>query len=221
MKHVIIATFEGNADAIFAGVKEFPTEKIVLLAPAEFVAEAQKVKKEMEKFRIAVETEAIANANSLEEVFTAVGRIKAREREKQVMMNLSDSSGILGCAALSAAFVNGIKAFEIMDDKLVMFPILKFSYYDLLSEKKMLILQKLFEQKKISSLEELGKSINLGPSLINYHIYGNEKNPGLKELGLIEANREKGKINIELTTLGRLLLKQKMEKKNEKKMIIA
>lgn len=218
---MIIATFEGDADAIFAGVKEFPTEKIVLLTPTEHVSGAEKVRKEMAKFRIPVETETISNSSSLEEIFTAVGRIKAREKEKHVMMNLSDSSGMLGCAALSAAFVNGLKAFEIMDDKLVMFPILKFSYYDLLSDKKMLILQKLFVEKKIASLEELGKAVNLGPSLVNYHIYGNEKNPGLRELGFIEVNREKGRITVELTTLGRLLLKQKIEKKNEKKIIVA
>lgn len=42
MKHVVIATFEGNADAIFSGIKEFPTEKIVLLVPLEFLADAEK-----------------------------------------------------------------------------------------------------------------------------------------------------------------------------------
>ena len=221
MKHVVIATFEGDASAIFAGVKEFPTEKIILLTSHDYLKDAGQTQKDLDKFKIETEIVEIENPNSLEEIFSTVSHIKAKEREKHVIMNLSDSSGIMGCAALSAAFVNGLKAFEIMNDELVMFPILKFSYYDLLSDKKLLMLKTLYAKKKIDSLEQLGKTVNLGPSLINYHVYGNEKNPGLKELGLIEINRVKGKIAVELTTLGRLLLKQKMDTEKKDKMIIA
>ena len=163
------------------------------------------------KLRIPTEVMEVKDENSLESVFEVFAHIKAREKGKQIIVNLGSSTGMLGCAALSAAFVNGLKAFEIMDEKLILFPILKFSYYDMLSDKKMKLLKLLYGNDCCASLEELGKKANIGPSLVNYHVYGNEKNPGLKELGLIEIERTKGKVSLTLTTLGKLLLKQKEE----------
>ena len=52
----------------------------------------------------------------------------------------------------------------------------------MLSDKKMRILNLINEIKSFDSLELLSKKVGLGPSLINYHIYGNEKNPGLYPL---------------------------------------
>jgi len=43
--------------------------------------------------------------------------------------------------------------------------------------------------------------------LISYHVNGNLKSEGLKELGLVETKEIKGRVEVELTTLGRLLLK--------------
>jgi len=118
-------------------------------------------------------------------------------------MNLSSATGMLSCISLSAAFVNGLKTFEISNEKLFLFPILKFSYYNMLSDKKLQMLQLLGQKDCCESLEALSKKTGLGPSLINYHLYGNEKNPGLKELGLVEVQRQKGKIVLQLTTLGK------------------
>lgn len=209
LKHVVIAPFEDYLEGLFAGVREFPTEKIILLVPEAKSMNAERAKKELEKFRIPVEIETIENPDSLEEVFETVSYIKAREIGKPLIVNLSSSIGMIGCAALSAAFVNGLQAFEIIGEKVIMFPILKFSYYDMLSDKKMRILELLYREKSVDSLEELSKKVKLGPSLVNYHIYGNEKNPGLKELGLVEVLREKGKIRLQPTTLAKLMLKQR------------
>ena len=63
--------------------------------------------------------------------------------------------------------------------------------------------------EKIVLITPLSSLSSAGPSLINYHIYGNEKNPGLKELGLVEIERNKGRVEIRLASLGKLLLKQR------------
>lgn len=214
MKHTIIAPFEEDINSVLAGIKEFPTEKVVLLTPTDCLGKAKKTEKEFSRFNIPVEIVEIENDKSFEEIFEKIAHIKAREKGKDLLMNLGSASGMLSCISLSAAFVNGLKAFEIMNEKLVVFPILKFSYYDLLSEKKLLILYLLGKNDCCESLEELSRKVKLGPSLINYHIYGNEKNPGLKELGLVEIQRNKGKVSLTLTTLGKLLLKDKEFEKN-------
>ncbi|MBU0635791.1 hypothetical protein KKE06_02080 [Candidatus Micrarchaeota archaeon] len=209
MKHIVIAPFEEDINTILAGIKEFPTEKVILLTPNEYLGHVKKAEKEFARFGIPLETVAIENDKSFEEIFEKIAHIKAKEKGKDIIMNLSSAGGTLNCISLSAAFVNGLKAFEIINEKLVVFPILKFSYYNMLSEKKLQILSLLGHKECCESLEELSRKVKLGPSLINYHIYGTEKNPGLNALGLVEIQRNKGKVSLKLTTLGRLLLKDK------------
>lgn len=43
--------------------------------------------------------------------------------------------------------------------------------------------------------------------LISYHINGNLKSEGLKDMGLVETAEKKGRIEIKLSTLGVLLLR--------------
>ena len=184
MKHTILAPFQEDPEPLFAGIREFPTEKIILLSPLNALGNAEAAKRELARFKIPVEIETIEDENSLEETFAAFAHVKAKEKGKPLMVNLSSTMGTFGCAALSACFVNGLKAFEFMDDNLIVFPVLKFSYYDLLSDKKLDIMRLLKTQGRISSLEAISKQLKLGPSLVNYHLYGNEKNQCLKELGL-------------------------------------
>ena len=63
------------------------------------------------------------------------------------------------------------------------------------------------EEKCCASLEELSKKTKMSLPLISYHINGNLKSEGLKDLGLVKTSEKKGKVAIELTMLGRLLLK--------------
>ena len=111
------------------------------------------------------------------------------------------------CAATSAAFVNGLKAMSVMGNDAMMLPVLKFSYYSLLTDKKMDIMNLLNEPGCCSSLEELSKKTKMSLPLISYHINGNLKSEGLKEMGLVETTEQKGRINLKLSMLGRLLLK--------------
>ena len=207
MKTIMIAPLGGRTETIFIGIREFPTEKVILIPEAGKLREVEKIKADLEKFKIPVEVEELKDSK-LESMFEVINHIRKREKGKEISINLGPASKMMSCGATAAAFVNGIKAFDVPNDEILPLPVLKFSYYDMLSDKKMRILN-LLNKESFDSLESLSKKVGLGPSLINYHIYGNEKNPGLKELGLTDISRENGKVKISLTTMGRLLLKDK------------
>src|SRR3989344_4621600 len=135
MKNIIIAPFGDNINALFIGIKEFPTERIILITPEEKVNDAEKVKKELDKFKILVQIKEI-KGNLMEEVFRVFNEIRESEKEKSILVNVATGDRLSTCAALSAAFVNGFKAFGIQDDQAMLLPVLKFSYYKLLTDKK-------------------------------------------------------------------------------------
>ncbi|HLG23537.1 MAG TPA: hypothetical protein VI564_01260, partial [Candidatus Nanoarchaeia archaeon] len=51
-KNIIIAPVGDNINALFVGLKEFPTERIYLLSPAAYLKTAEKAVKDLEKFGI-------------------------------------------------------------------------------------------------------------------------------------------------------------------------
>jgi len=161
---------------------------------------------ELEKFSIPVQIIEM-KGNIWEELFQKIAEIKAIEKEKDIIINTATGDRISTCAATSAAFVNGLKAMSVADGMVMMLPVLKFSYYNLLTDKKMDILKLLNKPGCCSSLEELSKKTKMSLPLISYHINGNLKSDGLKEMSLVDTSEEKGKISIKLSTLGRLLLK--------------
>jgi DNA-binding transcriptional ArsR family regulator len=210
MKSVLIIPFQEKTQQLYAAIKEFSLEKIILLSAPDVVSDAQEVQKDLEKLQIPVEFVELSNPGSMEEMLTTMGQLAAKEKGHNVLVHLGASKEPLHCTALSSSFVHGLPAFTMKDNKPNFYPILKFSYYDLLSEKKLKLLELLTETNCCDSLEALSKKAQMGPSLVNYHIYGDQKNPGLKDLGLIELDRDKGKIQIKLTSLGKLLLNDKL-----------
>ena len=89
-----------------------------------------------------------------------------------------------------------------------MLPILKFNYYKLLTDRKMAILQMLFDEPACcSSLEKLSKKLKMSLPLVSYHINGSRKSEGLKEMGLIETLDKKGRTEIGLSVMGKLLVR--------------
>jgi len=72
MKHIIIAPFEGNAGTVLSGIKEFPTEKIIFLAPVASLSSAETAKKEFESLKIPVEIVILKDASDFEEVFSRI-----------------------------------------------------------------------------------------------------------------------------------------------------
>ncbi len=129
---------------------------------------------------------------------------------QQVLMNVSSGDKLIGCAALSAAFINGIKAFGMDSTKSVplLMPVLKLSYNEIISTAKIKILKTIDGMGgTINSLEELEQASGLGKPLLSYHVQGGKDTKGLANLGLVEVERgDRGKMIINLTTLGKLLV---------------
>ncbi len=206
MKKIIVAPVGDYLDDLYVGIKEFPTEKVILLTPKERIPQAQEAQANLEKFKIPTKIIQI-DGFIWEEIFKEVSKIKKFEKG-EILINVSTGDRESRCAATSASFVNGIKAFAIKDNEVMMLPVLKFSYYNLLSDKKMEILKVLFTKTDCcSSMDELAGKVKMSIPLISYHINGNLKSEGLKDMGLIETEETRGRIRISLSFLGKMLLK--------------
>jgi len=193
--------------SLFIGIREFPTERVILITPEGREEVAHDAKKDLEKFRIPSEIMLI-KGNLWEEMFRVLGEITSMENENNIIVNVATGDRMSSCAATSAAFVNGLKAMGVDDNETMLLPVLKFSYYKLLTDKKMDILKLIHTDSTCcASLEELSKKTNMSLPLISYHVNGNLKSDGLKHLGLVETTENSGRTSITLTTLGRLLVK--------------
>ena len=213
MKHIVVAPVGDHMDDIFVGVREFPTERVVLVADGSRTKEAEKTKNELEKFKIPVQIKQLAGEGHIwEKTFEAISDIKKVEKNGSLLINVSTGDRDTRCAATAAAFVNGIRAFSVDKNEAVLLPVLKFSYYKILTDKKLAILKVLYESRNeekvcCASLDELSKKVGMSLPLISYHINGTLKSEGLKELGLIETMEKRGKMEIRLSMMGRLLIK--------------
>lgn len=204
-KNIIIAPVGDNMNALFVGLKEFPTERVYLLVPGDYIKAAEKAAKDLERFEIPSRVISL-KGDVWEDMFRKIGEITVAEKGNNVIINTATGDRTTTCAATSAAFVNGIKAFSIEKGTAMLLPVLKFSYYKLLTEKKMEILKMLAKPGCCISFEELGKKTKMSLPLVSYHINGNLKSDGLKEMGLVETEETKGRMAIKLTILGRMLI---------------
>ena len=145
MTNTVIAAVGDNMDSLFVGIREFPTKKIILITPKDKIDVAEKAKKDLEKFKVPVQIKKV-EGEPWEAVFQAVKEIKEIEGDKDLIINAATGdAGANKCALCSAAFVNGLKAFVVSGNEVTMMPILKFSYYKILTDKKMDILKFLYK----------------------------------------------------------------------------
>jgi len=206
-RKTIIAPIGEDMDSIFVGIKNFPTEKIILITDDKTKHLALKAKEELEKFKIQVMIKEVKSMN-VEDVFECIADIKQFEDNKKLMINSSAGNKFTSCAVTCAGYVNGIKSFFVIKDEVVVLPILRFSYYKLLTEKKMELLKMLYKNKDCcSSLEELSQTTKMSLPLVSYYINGSVKTEGLETMGLVDVEKVKGKMHISLSTLGRMLVK--------------
>ena len=210
MKSVIVAPVGDNVDALFIGLKELNVEKVVLIATKRLGRKAESMIKDLSKFKIPAEIADVENYN-WEEVFRVVGEIKAREGN-DIIINIATGDSISRCATTCAAFVNGIKAFDVVNEEVMMLPVLKFSYYRLIPERKMTIIKYLYQnQDCCASLDDLSKRLKMSLPLVSYHINGTLKSEGLQKMGLVETKEGKRRTELALTTLAKMLIKGYVE----------
>ena len=205
MKSVVIAPVGDNPDALFVGLKEFPTEKVVLLAPEGRLGDAEKAKRDLEKFSISADIIQITG-NIMEEVFKVFSEVKKNEAEREVVVNIATGDKVFSSLCLSAAFVNGLKAFDVLNNEVRLLPVMNYSYYRVLTDRKIDVMKVLHEKGSLS-LELIGTATGMSLPLLSYHLNGTYKVEGLKELGLIETISHKGKLEVKLSPLGALLVK--------------
>ncbi len=205
-----IATLGSDSDPVLVGIRTLPLHKLYLIHLESDREIAQKLRTDLSSvLKVEVETHSIPNNDILTHVLEGVAGILSREKEDfdDIIFNVSSGEKLLGCAALSAAFVNGLKAVAVVNGEPLLLPVLKFSYDRIISQTKLDILRAL--QKKggeVGSLEELRELTGYGKPLLSYHIQGAEDSQGLIDLGLVEVRRgDRGKSVVQATTLGRLL----------------
>jgi DNA-binding transcriptional ArsR family regulator len=203
-----------HMESLFVGIKEFPTEKIILISSESRRHEAESIKKDMDKFKIPTHIMYIEGKTEIEtweNTFSAIAEIRSAEKDKEILVNVATGDRVTRCAATSAAFVNGFKAFAISGQEAMMLPVMKFSYYKLIPDKKMEIMKILHDKNCCSSLEELSKKTGMSLPLISYHINGNLKSEGLKTMGLVETKETKGRVSVELSPMGRMIVRGYIE----------
>jgi hypothetical protein len=111
-----IATFGEDREGILAGIRNFPIHKLVLF-------HYQKDKNEVGEFSrnlrstlgIPISLRIITMPDVIRSAMEHVADILKKEagQFEQILINVSAGDKMIGCAALSCAFVNGIKAFGI------------------------------------------------------------------------------------------------------------
>src|SRR3989344_2064663 len=205
MGYTVIAPVGDNLDALFIGMKEFPTEKLFLITPKANLRKARKLEKKLRVFSIPVIVKE-TNGNLMEDMFSSFGEICAQHNHDDLIVNVATGDRLSTCAALSAAFANGLKAFGVMDKKPMLLPIMKLSYYNELTDSKFKILTKLNSEDYVT-LTELGKKTGMSLSLLSYHLNGTLKNKGMLQLRLIEVKEQNKNLLVKLSQMGSLLLK--------------
>ncbi len=205
-----IATLGSDTDPVLVGIRTLPVHKLYLLHLENDKPLAEKLTWDLSSvLKVEVETFPVPASDMLTKVLEGVAGILKKERESfdDILFNVSSGEKLLSCAALSAAFVNGLKAFAVVNGEPMLLPVLRFSYDHVVSPTKLEILKAIIKNGgEVESLEQLRELSNYGKPLLSYHIQGAEDSQGLEDLGLVEVRKgERGKSIIKTTTLGRLL----------------
>jgi len=214
MKTLQIATFGSDGqDGIALGIRSFSVHKLALICFNSDKNRAEDFAKKIKSvLGVPITITVVTKENVVRDTMESVNEIlnlHAKEFD-QVLLNVSSGDKLIGCAALSAAFINGIQAFGMDDTHTVplLMPVLKLSYNEIISEAKIKILKSINTAGGvIQSLEQLEQISGYGKPLLSYHVQGAKDSKGLADLGLVEVEKgDRGKISARLTTLGKLLV---------------
>lgn len=214
MKTLQIATFGSDGqDGIALGIRSFPVHELALIC---FNSDKNRADDFARKIKsvlgIPITITVVTKENVIRDTMESVNEIlnlHAKEFQ-QVLLNVSSGDKLIGCAALSAAFINGIQAFGMDDTHTIplLMPVMKLSYNEIVSEAKIKILKSISDAGGvIESLEKLEQISGYGKPLLSYHVQGGRDSKGLADLGLVDVEKgDRGKISARLTMLGKLLV---------------
>jgi hypothetical protein len=205
-----LATVAEDTDLVSVGLRNFPVHKLVLICEAQHRRHVDEFATSLRSLlHIPVQIREVGKPllENVLEGFAEILRENQRDFE-DVVVNVAGGDRILGCAAISAAFANGLKAFGVDGDMPMMLPILKMSYQEMVSKPKLDILRAIKRAGgEVESLKQLSELAGYGKPLLSYHVQGAEDSRGLVDLGLVDVDRvRRGRTIIRLTALGKLLL---------------
>jgi hypothetical protein len=216
-KTLQIATVGEDAEGVLAGVRNAPANKLALICYNHDKEVAKRVATKItETLKAEVEVyDSVRPENSYKDIMQVFSQIVEKNKEQfdDFLLNVSSGDKMICIAAAVTSFILGFKAFFCKGDECVMLPPMKLSYTEMVSDVKLNILSALDKAGgEVESLDELSKLTNYGKPLLSYHIHGSEDARGLIDLGLARATRHsRGKTKVTLTTLGKMLLVQKIE----------
>jgi hypothetical protein len=216
-KTLQIATVGEDSEGVLAGVRNAPANKLALLCYDRDKEVARRLALRInETLKADVEVyDKIRAEHSYKDIMQVFSEIVEKNREQfdDFLLNVSSGDKMICIAAAVTSFILGFKAFFCKGDECVMLPPMKLSYTEMVSDVKLSILRALDKAGgDVDSLDELSKLTNYGKPLLSYHIHGSEDARGLIDLGLAQATRHaRGKTKVTLTTLGKMLLVEKIE----------
>lgn len=216
-KTLQIATIGEDPEGVLAGVRNAPANKLVLICYQHDSEVAKRLALKIgETLKEDVDVfDTIRPEHSYKDIMQAFSDIVQKNKDQfdDFLLNVSSGDKMICIAAAVTSFILGFKAFFCKGDECVMLPPMKLSYTEMVSEVKLNILRALDKAGgEVDSLDELSKLTNYGKPLLSYHIHGSEDARGLIDLGLAQATRHaRGKTKVTLTTLGKMLLVEKIE----------
>jgi hypothetical protein len=210
LKTLQIAIVGGNDDAVFVGLRNFPAHKLILITPVVNAEQSRVLSAKLaDTLKLTVDIVEVKDG-SIQTMLDTIGELVRRDTDgfQDFLINVGPAGRDLACAGVTAAFVYGIRAFDVNGDQPEMFPIMKFSYTQAVTAPKLEILRAIQRSGgEVESLEVLSGIVNYGKPLLSYHIRGSQDSMGLEGLGLVEIERGKrGRLRVKLTSLGRTLL---------------
>lgn len=214
MKTLQIATFGTDGqDGIALGIRSFPIHKLVLICFSSDKSKAEGFANKIKSILgIPISITVVTKENVIRDTMERVNEIVHMHANEfqQVLMNVSSGDKLIGCAALSSAFINGIQAFGMDESHTtpLLMPVLKLSYSEIISDAKIKILKAINDAGgMVESLDHLEQISKYGKPLLSYHVQGGRDSKGLADLGLVEVEKgDRGKICAKITTLGKLLV---------------
>jgi len=210
LKTLQMAILGGNEEAVFVGLRNFPAHKLALITTADTKDQAEQLAgKITDTLRLAVSVVTIQD-RSIQTMLDTIGQLVKGETEgfQDFLINVGSACQHLTCAGVTAAFIHGIKTFDVVGDRPEVIPVMKYGYIQTVTESKLEIMRAIERSGgDVDSLEKLSEITNYGKPLLSYHIRGSQDSKGLESLGLVEIERGKrGRLHVRLTPLGRTIL---------------
>jgi hypothetical protein len=210
LKTLQIAVLGGSDDPVLVGLRNFPAHKLMLIASPDYATQANALSGKLtDTLKLLVDVVQVKD-DTIPTMLDAVGQIVRKESEsyEDFIINVGSADKHSTCASVTAAFVYGIKTFDVIGEQPAVLPVMKFSYTQVVTEPKMEILRAIEQSGgDVESLEKLSGVSKHGKPLLSYHIRGSKDSQGLEKLGLVEVERGKrGRLRVRLTPLGRTIL---------------